>query len=233
MRRNALSLALVALLPAAPPVLAQEAATLTVTGQGRVAAVPDMATLQVGVEARGADAAQAMDNVSATMEGLLAVLDEMQVAERDRQSSNLSLDMIYRNGSVSPDARDGEYRARNTLSVTLRDMERLGNVLQALLDEGANDFSGLSFGLQEPRPVEDEARRLAVADARDKAELYAGAAGVTLGPILSIAEGGTGGGPNPMLGMARMAASAEAMPVAAGETEVRADVTIVWEIAEE
>lgn len=233
MRRTALSLALVALLPAAAPVLAQDAATLTVTGQGRVAAVPDMATLRVGVEARGDDAAQAMDSVSATMQGLLAVLDEMQVAERDRQSSNLSLDLVHRNGSVSPGERDGEYRARNTLSVTLRDMERLGEVLQALLDEGANDFSGLSFGLQEPRPYEDEARRQAVQDARARAELYAGAAGVTLGPIRSISEGGTEGGPNPMMGMARMAASPEAMPVTAGETEVRADVTVVWEIAEE
>ena len=104
-------------------------------------------------------------------------------------------------------------------------------MLQALLEAGANDFSGLSFGLQDPRPVEDEARRAAIADARAKAELYAEAAGVTLGPIRSITEGGMSG-PMPM-DAPMMLEARSAMPVAAGETMVRANVQVVWTLASE
>lgn len=232
MRHLAILLALA--LPLASPAAAQspEGPALTVTGEGRVAALPDQAVLRVGVEARDASAAAAMNGASDRMAALLETLAARGIAARDIQTASLSLDQIAldRDGA----ARLGEtvYRARNTLTVTLRAVEEAGTVLQLLLEAGANDFSGLSFGLQDPRPVEDEARRAAIADARAKAELYAEAAGVTLGPIRSITEGGTSG-PMPMDAPMMLEARGAAVPVAAGETMVRAHVQVVWSLREE
>jgi uncharacterized protein YggE len=101
-------------------------------------------------------------------------------------------------------------------------------LLDGALASGVNTLHGVSFGLQDPEPRLDEARAAAVADAWRKAELFAGAAGVSLGPILSIAEDQGMMGPTPMFRVE--AAMADAVPVAAGETEVTARVTIVWEL---
>lgn len=231
MRHLAILLALSVPLTLPFAAAAQEADTLTVNGEGRVAAVPDQAVLRVGVEARDESAARAMNGASDSMEALLTVLTERGIAAGDMQTASLSLNQM--NGDYSGSLRGGdpEYQARNTLTVTLRDVEAAGEVLQALLEAGANDFSGLSFGLQDPRPVEDEARRAAIADARAKAELYAEAAGVTLGPIRSITEGGMSG-PMPM-DAPMMLEARSAMPVAAGETMVRTNVQVVWTLASE
>lgn len=231
MRHLAILLALASPLALPSNALAQEAPTLTVNGEGRIAAVPDQAVLRVGVEARNDSAARAMDEASDNMEALLAVLSERGIEPRDMQTAALSLNQMNGNDSGSLRGGDRDYMARNTLSVTLRDVEAAGEVLQALLEAGANEFSGLSFGLQDPRPVEDEARRAAVADARAKAELYAEAAGVTLGPIRTINEGGMRG-PMPMDAPMMLEARGK-VPVAAGETVVQANVQIVWTLASE
>lgn len=119
----------------------------------------------------------------------------------------------------------------NTVRVRVRDLEKLGEILQAVLNDGANDLSGLSFGLQDPRPVEDTARHAAVMDALAKAQLLADAAGVALGPVLTITEGG--GGSQPMFDapMARMEL-ASPVPVSAGETVISQRVTLVFSLGE-
>ncbi|SNS03454.1 SIMPL domain-containing protein [Antarctobacter heliothermus] len=127
------------------------------------------------------------------------------------------------------------YYATNTVSVRVRDLDGISALLSAVLDDGANQLRNLSFSVLEPRPIEDEARRRAVADAMAKAKLYADAAGVTLGPLLELRDNA-----EPLV---RSIAGAEAMmmeeavvakdvPVAAGELEVRAEVTMVFAIAE-
>lgn len=212
---------------------AQEAALrqITVTGEGRVAAAPDMATLRLGAAAEAKEAAEALRLTSEITQRILDRLGEAGIEARDIQTSGLSLSPLrqnYREGNAETPGIAG-YAASNGVTVRLRDLDRLGDVLDAVVSDGANTLDGLSFGLTDPRPLMDEARQLAVADARAKAELYAKAAGVTLGAVQSLVERG-GGSPAPY--MAEMSMARGSVPVAAGELDVSADVQIVYEIAE-
>ena len=114
------------------------------------------------------------------------------------------------------------------VSATIRDLDGIGAVLDHVITAGGNQINGLRFGLTEREAAMDEARRLAVADARRKAELYAEAAGITLGPILSISE--AGGRVTPQNEMMVARASGGQVPVKGGELSVTATVSIVWEI---
>ncbi|WP_353472986.1 SIMPL domain-containing protein [Salipiger sp. H15] len=227
--RRAALMAATCLALVAPAIASAQDAPLpriTVTGEGEVAATPDMATVSLGITAENAEAGAAMDEASRVAEALLARLDELGIAANDRQSSDIWLRPVWSDGSEGAARGITGFEAGNQLSVRVRDLDRLGEVLGAVLDDGANQLSGLTFGLQEPKPVMEEARRDAVADAMDKARVLAEAAGVTLGPVISIAEAGGGFAPAPMMEMARSAK----VPVAAGETVVSTQVTMVFEL---
>ncbi len=217
-------------LPIATAAMAQDAAPnrLTVTGTGVVSGIPDLAVLTLGVTSRGDTAAEAMDATSAATADVLALLAETGVADTDMQTSDLSLSPVWSNrNSVSGGGDEiTGFRASNTVTVRIRDLDGMGEVLDAAIGAGANEFRELRFALQNPAPALDEARRLAVADARARAETYAEAAGVTLGNVLELSESGGGGGPI----MMREAAIASAVPIAAGEVDTTASVTIVYEI---
>ena len=117
------------------------------------------------------------------------------------------------------------------LMVRVRDLSILGEVLDAVARDGANSFEGLTFGLADPAAAGDAARRAAVADARRKAALYAEAAGVALGPLLSFAE--SGGAPVPqMMARAEMAMASDAVPVAPGELTLTQRVTLTYALSE-
>lgn len=209
-------------------VRAAEVATMTVTGTGEIAAAPDIATVTLGAVAEAKTAQEAMDEVSAQVSAILATLQAAGVAPRDLQTSALSLSPLWSNryDSTAPPRITG-FRAENMLTVRLRDLDGLGGVLDAVLGEGANSFRSLAFGLSDPQPVQDAARSAAVADARRKARLYAEAAGLTLGPVLSFTESG-GASPRPAM-MEAARASAD-MPIAEGELTIRASVTMVFAI---
>ncbi len=210
---------------------AAETAKIIVSGQGEVSAAPDMAVVSVGVtnEARTASAALAAN--SQAMGAVLQRLLDAGIGERDLQTSNLSLSPRWdqpRQADTQP--RIVAFVASNQLSVRVRVLEELGGILDLVVQDGANTLGGLSFAISEPEPLLDEARSAAVADATRKARLLAEAAGVTLGPLLEMSEAGGGGGPIPM---ARMEMSlADAVPVASGELEMSATVTMVFAIAE-
>lgn len=209
---------------------------ITVTGEGRVEMRPDMATVTLGVmtEAETADAALAAN--SERLAEVLAILREQGIEERDIQTSGLSLSPRYENRPEPTEAGRPQitgFFASNMLTVRVRALDSLGGVLDTVVRTGANTLHGLSFGLQEPEPVLDEARRAAVADARRKAELYAGAAGVTLGPVLSISDQTSWGPPQPvMMAEASFARAAADVPVASGEVSLIASVTIVYGLGE-
>lgn len=213
----------------AAPVAAQEETErrLTVSGVGEVAAAPDMATVTLGVTERAKSAKSAMDAASASVSRMLTTLEEAGIEPRDVQTSELSLNPLWSDGEDNRPRVITGFVARNELSVRVRDLDLLGGVLDAVLEAGANRFRGLSFGLQDPEPVADEARRRAVADARRKAELYAEAAGITLGPVLTLDEGG-GVRPEPMMMEMVRAAAPAPVPVAEGEVTTRARVNIVY-----
>ena len=122
------------------------------------------------------------------------------------------------------------YVASNMLTVQIRALETTGSVLDAAIADGANTLNGLTFGLQDPRPKEDAARKAAVADAMARAQLLAEAAGTTLGAIGSISEvDGFQPGPQPMF----KTADAMAVPMAVGEVGVSASVTITWALGKQ
>lgn len=206
-----------------------EGPMITVTGEGRVDGAPDMATISLGVTTEGQTAAEAMRANSDELARVLANLETAGIAARDVQTSGLSLQPNWQSDSASGTSRIVGYIASNMLTVRVRALDTLGGVLDAAVKDGANTLNGVEFGLADPRPALDEARKRAVADAKARAELLAAAAGVKLGGILSISEGGGARPPMPMYRMAADAVAA-AVPVAAGEVAMQADVTIVWEI---
>lgn len=216
----------VSLTLAAAPAFA--AGRISVTGTGSVSAAPDMATLTLGVTTEGEEAAAAMAANSEAMAAVIARLGGLGIAERDMQTSSISLSPRWeppRADETEP--RVNGFVASNMLTVQVRDLAGLGGVIDAVVGDGANTLGGLVFGLADDKAALDEARRGAVSDARARAEVLAAAAGVTLGPVAEIVEGGVMGGPM----FARMdMATAGAPPVVPGEIDLQVTVTMSWEI---
>lgn len=203
-------------------------ALMTVTGEGEAVAVPDMASLSLGVATRGTTAAKALGANSTALAAVLAQLAADGIAPRDIQTSGLSVSPRY-DYSDQGEGRLLGYDAHNMVTVRVRDLARLGVVIDAAFAAGANEFNGLSFSFADDRSAVDAARRAAVADARARAELYAEAAGVSLGRIVTITEAAAGNAPQPMaLRAAPMAAPP--VPIAAGELSLGAQITVVYEI---
>ncbi len=209
----------------------QQPARLTVTGEGRATAAPDMATISLGVMAADVEAALAVREMSDRMAAVLNRLTEAGIEPRDVQTSGLSVTPRWqdqpRNGGKQPVIE--AFVASTQVTVRVRDLDSLGGLLDAVVQDGANTFRGLTFGLQEPQPKQDEARQAAVKEAARKAALYAEAAGVALGPILSIDENG-GGQPRMMRAEMASFAADDGMPVAAGEVGLSASVTITYSL---
>lgn len=226
---QALALSTALALPLAAPALAEGAGLITVTGEASLPATPDMATISLGVTTEGATAAEAM---AANNTALTAVLDRLKgagIEDRDMQTSNLSLSpnwVGYESGSTPTISN---YVASNMLNVRVRDLAGLGGVLDASIADGANTLNGITFELAEPRPMMDEARKAALADAKVRAELYAGAAGVGLGKVVSISEVQGYGMPMPVFMDAK---AASPVPVATGQIAMQMQVTVTYEIAE-
>ncbi|MDE3028929.1 MAG: SIMPL domain-containing protein, partial [Paracoccaceae bacterium] len=205
---------------------------ITVTGEGSVSVAPDMATVTLGVTSEGATAAAAMAQNSAQLAAVIAQLKGAGIAEKDVQTSGLSLGPRWDNSasSVGKAPKIVGYVATNTVSVRVRALDHLGGVLDSVVKNGANTFSGVSFDIAARQPSEDAARKAAVVEALRKARLYADAAGVKLGTIQSITED-AGGRPVPVRLGAFAMAKATSVPVAEGEMNITADVTVVINIA--
>lgn len=227
MKNSLLSgLALIALLTA--PAWA-DPRTISITGHGEAHGRPDTATIQAGVTTNAPTAAAALSANSSRMSAVFAALKKMGVPDRDVQTSGFSVFPQYTNGDNNNARRLSGYQVSNNVSVKLEEVDRTGPALDALVTAGANQMNGVSFDIARPAPLLDQARADAVADARHRAEVYAQAAGISLGSIQSISEGGNEA-PRPMYRMAVMAAPAPPPPMAPGEQTLSADVTMVWEI---
>ncbi len=205
------------------------ARTITVNGQGSATAAPDMAVITIGVESEAKNAAEALRLNSARMTATLDKLKELGVEARDLQTSGLSVNPRYdyeRNRS-KPEIIG--FVASNSVTARLRDLEKAGEVIDEAVQSGANSLGGISFGFADPKPLMDDARRDAVTDAMAKAELLTEAAGVKLGKLMTIQDGYISA-PQPKRMMARLEFAADAVPLEAGESEVAATVTLVYEI---
>ncbi len=218
----------------AAPALAAEAAaqTLSLAGEGSASAAPDQATVTSGVTSEGKTAREAVDANGKAMAALIDAFKKAGIQAADLQTSGFSVQPRYaqpKEGSGEAPHIDG-YEVRNQVTVRIRDLTKLGAVLDTAVATGSNQIDGVAFGLADPAPVLDKAREAAVADARRKAELIAKAAGVKLGRILAIAEPGAEP-PRPMMAAYAMEKMA-AVPVEAGESEFKARVNVTWEIVE-
>jgi uncharacterized protein YggE len=209
------------------PALAADPHTITMTGHGEIKAAPDTATINAGVTSSAATAVAALSANSARMTLLFDALKKLGIPERDIQTSGFSVSPQYTNGDNNNPRRLTGYMVNNDVNVRLEDVTRSGAVLDTLVGAGANQMNGIGFDIANPGPMLEKARIHAIADARTRAETYAQAASVTLGPIVSISEGGGETAPRPMF---RVMAMAVPTPVAPGEQSVTADVTVVWEI---
>lgn len=232
--RLAAAFSLTALLIVAPA-LAQEPrrepTTLSLSGQGIVTAAPDMATISVAVVTEAKTAREATASNTTAMEKVRAALAAMKLESRDIATSGFSVQPRYSTGRNGESLSITGFQARNGLRVKVRDVAQLGPVLDAVISDGANQVSGLSFELADPGPKLDEARAKAVADARRKAELYAKAAGMTLGRLVSISEQGAGVPPPvPMYRAEALSARAAPPPIEPGEQDIRASVSATWEL---
>lgn len=207
---------------------AAHAGKLTVSGQGEATAVPDMATMSMGVTQSADSPKEAMSLVTREINAVFAQLKDAGLPERDLQTSQISLYPIWSNPDRNGRTEVTGFTASVNMSVVLRDIDRLGDILVAVVDAGGNRFNGLNLGIQDTSALAAEARVAAIADARVKAEQYAAAAGVQLLEIVSISETGGGGG-YPVARMADMAMSMESLEIARGESSVTQSVTVVFE----
>jgi hypothetical protein len=199
--------------------------TVTVAGTGTVSAAPDMAEITTGVVTQAPTAAQALAANSQAMERLLKALGGLGVATRDTQTTNISVSPLRRQGREGQSPEITGYEVTNQVRVKVRDLASLGRVLDQQVGQGANLVYGIQFGRQEPAPLLDDARKRAMADARRKAELYAAAAALKVGRVVAVQEVGAAS-PRPEMAP-RMTMSA-AVPVAPGEQEVHASVTVTF-----
>jgi uncharacterized protein YggE len=226
-----LSFAILALVIAAAQAQAGEdrVRTITVQGAGEATSVPDVARINVGVVSEAKTAGEALSANNEAMTRLFTVLDEFDVAGRDRQTTGFNVSPRYdRPGRDGGTPEIVGYQVNNQVSVRVRKLDDLGKLLDALVKDGANRIHGIGFALDDPTAIYDEARKNAIADAKRRADLYAAALGVEVGSVVNVTELSIRS-PRTELSTARMMA-AKAVPVAPGEQEFSASVTVVFEI---
>ena len=213
------------------PALAQTAppAMVSVSGEATLSVAPDQAEIDGGVTSDGKTAREASEANNIAMGKVLLALKTAGIAEKDIQTSRLSLQPQNAPSRVAggPIQIVG-YRASNRVTVRLREVTRVAGTIDTLVSAGANDIGGIGFSVSNASKLLDEARGQAVADARRKAEIYAKAAGVSLGEPLSISEGGSPG----LMPLRKMAVgmAASPTPVAEGEETLQVTVNVSWAI---
>lgn len=219
-------------LPLAHMVFAESPATISVSGEGRVATSPDMATISLGVTTVGQTAAAAMAMNSDELAKVMANLTAAGIEAKDIQTTGLMLNPNWSYDSSGSTGTINGYTATNMVNVRVRVLDGLGGVLDAAIKDGANTLNGLTFGIADPQPVNDAARKLAVVDAQRKAGLLAEAAGVTLGPVMSISEQTGYTDPSPMFRVQESAAP-DGVPVAGGEVAITVMVNMTWALTQQ
>jgi uncharacterized protein YggE len=199
---------------------------IRVWGTGRVERSPDIATVTLGAEVEAAGAAEAQSLAGERMRGVLAALDEQELAERDVATSRISLEQTFDYSDAAP--RPTGYQATQSVTVRVRDLSRLGAVVDAALGAGANRVADVALGIDDPAEARWEAGALAVADAKRAAQALAEAAGVRLGLPIAIREEAGGRAPGPVRFRMAEAAMVDGTPVAPGRTTVEVTVLVTY-----
>ena len=203
---------------------------LSVSAQADAKRVPDVATISAGVVTQAADANAAMRSNAEQMSKVVAAIKAAGIAERDVQTSGISVQPQYRYAENQPPAITG-YQASNTVNLKVRDIAKLGKILDTLVAQGANQVNGPSFEVDKPDEGYDEARLAALKKAEARAETYAKALGLRVRRIVSISEGGGFQPPIPMMRMQAMdAMGAKETSVSPGENTLSVSIDVVFEL---
>lgn len=204
---------------------------LTVSAEGKVEGRPDMATINLGVTTEGQSAAAALAENARRMTALTAALRRTGVAERDIQTSNVSVNPQQQYRENEPPLITG-YQANNTVTAKVRNIENTGRVIDAAVGAGGNNVNGVYFSYQDPDAQMDRARRAAIENARHRADLYADALGMRVVRVVAVSESGGMQPPWPMPMMARMEAAQDAVatPVSPGQIETSINVNVTFEL---
>jgi uncharacterized protein YggE len=221
---------------AAPPAQdGGEPHTLTVTGHGTAYGAPDVVQIGLGVDVSNADIQTAMNDASERMNAVMQALEAGGVDAKDIRTDSFN---IYQDNSQSgpgaPQTQDVQpvYRVSTTVSVTVRQTDKVGDLLAAAVNAGANNVNYIQFSIEDRTALESQARQLAVADARARAEELAGLLGLTLGEPLHVTEGGNTNPPVYGMGGGGVAyAAAAAPPISQGTLSVDMSVTVTFAVS--
>jgi uncharacterized protein YggE len=211
------------------PSVTTDGTLLSVSADASASRVPDIATLSTGVVTQAADANSALRANAEQMNKVMAAVKAAGIAERDIQTSGISIQPQYRYAENQPPAITG-YQASNTVNLKVRDIGKLGKVLDALVASGANQVNGPNFEIDQPEAAYDEARRNALKKAQDRADMYAKTLGLRVRRIISISDGADFQPPRPMPMMKMAMGEAMDSPVSPGETALSATVNVVFEL---
>lgn len=211
-----------------PTVQGVQGTLLSVSADGASEARPDMATINLGVTTEGQTAQAALAENARRMSALTQALRRAGIAERDIQTSNVSVHPQQQYRENQPPLITG-YQANNTVSAKIRRIDNTGRVIDAAVGAGGNTVHGVSFSHADPDAQLDIARRDAIAEARRRAELYADTLNMRVNRIVAVQEGGGYAPPIPMA-MERMAAQDASTPVSPGQIETRVNVSVTFEL---
>lgn len=216
----------------AAPVLAEEKGmdrTVTVSATGSISAAPDEATIATGVTSEAKTAREALTKNTEAMKQVIAELKSEGVDAKDIQTTQFNVEPVYVYPKEGQPPSVTGYRVNNMVGVRVRNLDKLGGVLDRLVTAGANQMNGISFEVSKAETLKDDARKTAMANAKRRADLLAQAAGADVGEVLQISEETSFQGPRPVV-FAKRAAMAESVPVERGEQELDARVTVTWRL---
>jgi uncharacterized protein YggE len=208
------------------------AQTITVVGYGSVRLEPDIARVSIGIETMAETISDAVDENKDKMEAILVALEEAGISEKDIQTMHYSVQLdryaepMPRVESTTEESTP-QYRVSNQVNVIIRDLEQVGDVLDAVIDAGANNIWGVSFSLDDPAAGQSDARAGAIDDARARAEALAELSGIELGPVMAVSEI-VGGGISPMPAVMVERAASGAGSISPGELEVTYQVQVTY-----
>jgi uncharacterized protein len=203
--------------------------TVTVSATGAVSAEPDKATISSGVSSEAKTAREALSKNTEAMKKVIAELKTQGVEPKDIQTTQFNVEPVY----VYP--KEGQppvvtgYRVNNMVAVCVRNLDKLGGVLDQLVTVGANQMSGIAFEVSKAETLKDEARTEAMGNALRRAKLLATAGGAEVGEVMQISEDVSFQGPQPVM-YAKRAMAAEAAPVERGSQQLEARVTVTWKL---
>lgn len=213
-----------------PTTTTEYPATVYVNGQGLVTIAPDTASVIVGVNIIEKTLSEAQAKATTQMTAVIDALQGAGIAEKDIQTVNYSVNILQNYDQNGNPATIEGFQVSNQVNVTVRDLDKLGSILDTVVGQGANAIYGINFYVNDPSAASSQARKLAVEDARKKADELAAAAGMKVGRVISISES-YASSPMPVAyNRAEAADSAAAVPIQAGSTTISVDVQVTYEL---